>query len=205
MDKVVVYPGRFQPMLKHHAEVYNSLVKQYPDAEVYIGTSDKVEPGKSPFNFAEKQKIAQAHGIDPSRVLKVKNPYHMDSYPFDKDNTQVIFAVGEKDADQRFPANSVKKDGTPGYYQRLGSDDEPLPMSKRGYITVAPNVTDGGDVASASAFRQAMQGARSPEEAKQIYVKQFGSYDPDVFNLIYNKVADKTMEQMELNQMRKLA
>ena len=70
---------------------------------------------------------------------------------------------------------------------------------------MAPNVTDGGDVASASAFRQAMQGARSPEEAKQIYVKQFGSYDPDVFNLIYNKVADKTMEQMELNQMRKLA
>ena len=205
MDKVVVYPGRFQPMLKHHAEVYQRLVKQYPDAEVYIGTSDKVEPGKSPFNFAEKQKIAQAHGIDPSRVLQVKNPYHMDSYPFDKDNTQVIFAVGEKDAEQRFPANSVKKDGTPGYYQRLGSDDQPLPMSKRGYITVAPNVTDGGDVASASAFRQALQGARSPEEAKQIYVKQFGSYDPNVFKMIYNKVADKTMEQMELNQMRKLA
>ena len=201
----MVYPGRFQPMLKHHAEVYRRLVKQYPDAEVYIGTSDKVEPGKSPFNFAEKRKIAQAHGIDPSRVLQVKNPYHMDSYPFDKDNTQVIFAVGEKDAAERFPVNRKKKDGTPGYYQRLGSDSEPLPMSKRGYIVVAPNVTDGGDVASASAFRQALQGARSPEEAKQIYVKQFGSYDPDVFNLIYNKVADKTMEQMELNQMRKLA
>ena len=201
----MVYPGRFQPMLKHHAEVYQRLVKQYPDAEVYIGTSDKVEPGKSPFNFAEKRKIAQAHGIDPSRVLQVKNPYHMDSYPFDKDNTQVIFAVGEKDAAERFPVNRKKRDGTPGYYQRLGSDSEPLPMSKRGYIVVAPNVTDGGDVASASAFRQAMQGARSPKDAKQIYVKQFGSYDPDVFNLIYNKVADKTMEQMELNQMRKLA
>lgn len=201
----MVYPGRFQPMLKHHAEVYNSLVKQYPDAEVYIGTSDKVEPGKSPFNFAEKQKIAQAHGIDPSRVLQVKNPYHMDSYPFDKDNTEVIFAVGEKDAEQRFPVNQKKKDGTPGYYQRMGSDSEPLPMSKRGYIVVAPNVTDGGDVASASAFRQAMQGARSPEEAKQIYTKQFGSYDPDVFNLIYNKVAGKTMEQLDLNHMRKMA
>jgi len=201
----VVYPGRFQPMLKHHAEVYNSLVKQYPDAEVYIGTSDKVEPGKSPFNFAEKQKIAQAHGIDPSRVLQVKNPYHMDSYPFDKDNTEVIFAVGEKDAEQRFPVNQKKKDGTPGYYQRMGSDSEPLPMSKRGYITVAPNVTDDGEVASASAFRQAMQGARSPEEAKQTYTKQFGSYDPDVFNLIYNKVAGKTMEQLDLNHMRKMA
>ena len=205
MDKVVVYPGRFQPMLKHHAEVYRRLVNEYPDAEVYIGTSDKVEPGKSPFNFAEKQKIAQAHGIDPSRVLQVKNPYHMDSYPFDKDNTEVIFAVGEKDAAERFPVNKMKKDGTPGYYQRVGFDDKPLPMSQRGYITVAPNVTDGGDVASASAFRQAMQGARSPEEAKKIFVKQFGKYDPNVFNLIYNKVADKTMEQLDLNHMRRMA
>jgi hypothetical protein len=50
-----------------------------------------------------------------------------------------------------------------------------------------------------------MKGARSPEEAKQTYTKQFGSYDPDVFNLIYNKVAGKTMEQLDLNHMRKMA
>ena len=204
MDKVVVYPGRFQPMLKHHVEVYKQLQAQYPDADIYIGTSDKVAPD-SPFNFAQKQKIMKAHGIDPSRVIKAKNPYHVDSYPFDRDNTQVIFAVGEKDADQRFPANHVKKDGTPGYYQRLGFDDEPLPMTQRGYIAVAPNITNGGDVASASAFRQAMKNARSPEKAKQIYIKQFGEYDPDVFNLIYNKVAGKTMEQLDLNHMRKMA
>jgi hypothetical protein len=204
MDKVVVYPGRFQPMLKHHVEVYKQLQAQYPDADVYIGTSDKVAPD-SPFNFAEKQKIMKAHGIDPSRVIKAKNPYHVDSYPFDRDNTEVIFAVGEKDADQRFPANHVKKDGTPGYYQRVGFDDEPLPMTQRGYIAVAPNITSGGDVASASAFRQAMKNAKSPEQAKQIYTKQFGSYDPEVFNLIYNKVAGKTMEQLDLNHMRKMA
>ena len=200
----MVYPGRFQPMLKHHVEVYKQLQAQYPDADVYIGTSDKVAPD-SPFNFAEKQKIMKAHGIDPSRVIKAKNPYHVDSYPFDRDNTEVIFAVGEKDADQRFPANHVKKDGTPGYYQRVGFDDEPLPMTQRGYIAVAPNITSGGDVASASAFRQAMKNAKSPEQAKQIYTKQFGSYDPEVFNLIYNKVAGKTMEQLDLNHMRKMA
>ncbi len=200
----MVYPGRFQPMLKHHVEVYKQLQAQYPDADVYIGTSDKVAPD-SPFNFAQKQKIMKAHGIDPSRVIKAKNPYHVDSYPFDRDNTEVIFAVGEKDANQRFPANHVKKDGTPGYYQRVGFDDEPLPMSQRGYIAVAPNITNGGDVASASAFRSAMKNAKSPEEAKQIYTKQFGSYDPDVFNLIYDKVAGKTMEQLDLNHMRKMA
>jgi hypothetical protein len=68
-------------------------------------------------------------------------------------------------------------------------------MTQRGYIAVAPNITSGGDVASASAFRQAMKNAKSPEHAKQIYTKQFGSYDPKVFNLIYNKVAGKTMEK----------
>jgi hypothetical protein len=40
-----------------------------------------------------------------------------------------------------------------------------------------------------------MKNAKSPEHAKQIYTKQFGSYDPKVFNLIYNKVAGKTMEK----------
>ena len=38
MKKVVIYPGRFQPMLPHHAEVYNKLKAQFPGAEVYVAT-----------------------------------------------------------------------------------------------------------------------------------------------------------------------
>ena len=55
MKQVIIYPGRFQPMLSHHAEVYSQLQSQFPEADVYIGTSDKVESGKSPFTFKEKQ------------------------------------------------------------------------------------------------------------------------------------------------------
>ena len=81
MKQVIIYPGRFQPMLSHHAEVYRQLKSQFPEAEVFFGTSDKVESGKSPFNFAEKQQIAKAHGIDSHSVLLAKRPYHKDDYP----------------------------------------------------------------------------------------------------------------------------
>ena len=36
MKTIVIYPGRFQPMLSHHAEVYRQLTQTFPDAEVYI-------------------------------------------------------------------------------------------------------------------------------------------------------------------------
>ncbi len=54
MKKVVIYPGRFQPMLPHHASVYQKLQATFPGAGIYIATSDKVEGDKSPFNFKEK-------------------------------------------------------------------------------------------------------------------------------------------------------
>lgn len=54
-------------MLSHHVAVYDYLVKTFPDAEVFIGTSDKVDD-KSPFNYKEKQMIALSQGIDPNKV-----------------------------------------------------------------------------------------------------------------------------------------
>ena len=76
MKKVVIYPGRFQPMLGHHASVFQQLINDHADADVFITTADKTEPGKSPFNFKEKQFIATAHNIDPSKILKVKRNYN---------------------------------------------------------------------------------------------------------------------------------
>ena len=57
MKKVIIYPGRFQPMLPHHAEVYNRLQAQFPGSEVYVSSSNKVEGSKSAFNFDEKSQI----------------------------------------------------------------------------------------------------------------------------------------------------
>ena len=100
MKKVIIYPGRFQPMLSHHAQVFDQLNSLYNDADVYIATSDKVEPGKSPFNFEEKKQIIASHGIDPARVLYARSPYNWEElaqYVGDVENTVIFFAVGEKD------------------------------------------------------------------------------------------------------------
>jgi len=216
MNKVVIYPGRFQPMLSHHAEVFKQLQSQFPDAEVYVGTSDKVELPKSPFNFKEKQLIAAAHGIPADRVLAVTRPYNQEDYAkyFNPAETVIIFAVGEKDLD-RFPFNNtdpktgldmtVKGEPKPKYYQKINTlQADPKPMSERGYITLAPTIKIGDEVASASAFRDALKAAPDAETAKQIYTKQFGTYNEKVFNLIYNKIASANMSE-QINILRKLA
>jgi cytidyltransferase-like protein len=48
---VVIYVGRFQPFHKGHYGTYSHLVKKFGKDNVFIGTSDKVEKPKSPFNF----------------------------------------------------------------------------------------------------------------------------------------------------------
>ena len=107
MNKVVIYPGRFQPMLSHHVKVYDYLKKQFPDYQVYIGTSNKVAED-SPFTFKEKQAIATAQGIDPNNVLEAGQPYVHTFYKnFDHSDTVVIFAVGEKDMSTRFAMTNI--------------------------------------------------------------------------------------------------
>ena len=220
MKKVVIYPGRFQPMLNHHLAVYDHLKSAFPDAEVYIGTSDKTEEG-SPFNFKEKQLIAQTQGIDSDKVLFARQPYLHTFYDqFDHEETQVIFAVGEKDIGTRFPLNNIdpetgldmtvnpdKETGKhrPKYYQMINTiKDEPLPMKVRGYLYPVKNIEVEGEVASATAFRNAIKNSPDKESAKEVFSKQFKDYNEQVFNLVYNKLAGEKMSE-DLNIMKQLA
>jgi len=225
MKKVIIYPGRFQPMLSHHAEVYDKLQANYPGVDVYFGTSNKVDGDKSPFSFKEKQLIATAQGIDPNKVLLAGRPYVWDDYAkyFDADNTHIFFAVGEKDMqdDPRFTFNNVDpKSGLdmklrpnkdtgkvePKYYQMINTyKDDPRPMSQRGYIIQAPNVMSSSeDVASASAFRKALSDAPDKESAKEIFNKQFKEYNESIFDLVYNKIVGEKMNE-DLNILKQLA
>ncbi|MDA8842221.1 hypothetical protein N9N08_00920 [bacterium] len=225
MKKVIIYPGRFQPMLSHHAEVYDRLKAEYPGVDVYFGTSNKVEENKSPFSFKEKQLIATAQGIDPNKVLLANRPYVWDDYAkyFDADQTHIFFAVGEKDMedDPRFTFNNIDtKSGLdmklrpnkdtgevePKYYQMINTyKDDPRPMSQRGYIVQAPNVMSSGeDVASASAFRKALIDSPDKESAREIFNKQYKEYNESVFDLIYKKIVGDKMNE-DLNTLMKLA
>tara|TARA_B100000902_G_scaffold400023_1_gene474686 strand:- start:5096 stop:6712 length:1617 start_codon:yes stop_codon:yes gene_type:complete len=210
MKKVVIYPGRFQPMLPHHAKVYSQLQAQFPEAEVYISTSDKVEPGKSPFNFKEKAEImAQMHNIPMDKIIQAKSPYLVDSYAksFDQENTMVIFAVGAKDED-RFPMKNVdsetgldmtvRGEARPKYYQMINTlkQHPALPMSERGYVYNAPTVkSDNDEVASASAFRNAFVNAPDEGSRQEIFNKYMGAFDNNIYALFTNKLLDKKMKE----------
>jgi len=92
---VAIYPGRFQPMGKHHAQAYKWLKSKFDDA--FIATSDKVQLPKSPFSFNEKKKIISSYGIN--NVVKVRNPYQAQEIlkKYDPETTAAVFMVGEKD------------------------------------------------------------------------------------------------------------
>ena len=48
---VVVYPGRFQPFHKGHYHSYSQLVSKFGKQNVFIATSDKTQPGRSPLGL----------------------------------------------------------------------------------------------------------------------------------------------------------
>ena len=93
---VAIYPGRFQPMGKHHAKTFNWLKSKFPDA--YVATSGKVDLPKSPFSFSEKKKIINSHGIKD--VVQVKSPYQATEIlkKYDPETTAAVFMFGAKDA-----------------------------------------------------------------------------------------------------------
>ena len=73
---VVVYSGRFQPFHKGHYNTYQNLVKKFGKENVFIGTSNKVDAAKSPFNFKEKKLIMTTmFGIPSNKIVQIKNPY----------------------------------------------------------------------------------------------------------------------------------
>jgi len=218
MKKVVIYPGRFQPMLPHHAEVYKKLQATFPDAEIFVATSDKVDGSKSPFNFKEKAEImAQLHDIPVDKIIQANQPYLVDSYKnFNQEDNMVIFAVGEKDAEERFPMKNVDEKtgldmrvrGEPGpkYYQMINTlkQHPALPMSERGYIYIAPNVGKDGEVASASAFRRAFTSVGSEQEQREVFERYFGNFNQTIFALFKNKILGDKMKE-DLDILKKLA
>ena len=51
---IAVYPGRFQPMGRHHKATYDWMVGSFGAENSFIVTSDKVVLPDSPFGFEEK-------------------------------------------------------------------------------------------------------------------------------------------------------
>lgn len=188
IEKVLVlYPGRFQPFGKHHAATFLGLQQQFPSADVFIVTSD-VTGEKSPFNFNEKKAIISAYGL-ASKVKKVKNPYQALEVvsKYDPNSTALIFAVGKKDAERLSHGEYLKP--------YPGSVDSLDPLSKNGYVYVAPHISlkvPGYGEMSGSEIRKALgDPTKSNKEKKKLFNDIFGWYSEKLANIILNKLTMK--------------
>ena len=71
MKIIAIYPGRFQPFGKHHAESFKWLQSQFGANNSYIVTSNIVSLPKSPLNFKDKKDIITQYGLG-KHVVNVK-------------------------------------------------------------------------------------------------------------------------------------
>lgn len=185
----VIYPGRFQPFHKGHAQVYQHLCQKFGKDNVYIVTSNKVEMPKSPFSFVEKKAMIGLTGVDTSRVIQDSQPYRAPELvaQFDPANTILLFAISEKDMaeDPRFQFKP-KKDGSPSYFQQFTDLKQCQTLDKHGYMITVPtfNFTVLGQPAnSASQIREQFAGADLATQRK-IVTDLFGKFDNNVFNIM---------------------
>ena len=174
---VVIYVGRFQPMHKGHAGTYQHLVKKFGKDNVYIGTSDKVEKPKSPFNFNEKVKIMTTmFGIPKSKIYKVKNPYKPTEIlkKFDEDTTAFVTVVGEKDKNRLGGKYFQPYKGEPSVGYRDG-----------GYVYAAPQ--SGGGISGTETRNGLSVGS---DEQKQNFFKKraYGKFNATIFKMITDKL-----------------
>jgi len=187
---VAIYPGRFQPMGKHHAQVYDWLAKQFGKQHTYIATSDKVALPKSPFNFREKLQIIRKHGIQ--NVSQEKNVYAPENIlkKYDPKTTAVVFVYGKKDAGR---LRTTKKDGTPGYFQEYSkSKNNLLGYDQHGYFVTSPHISlkvKGFGEMSGTTLRQALAAAD-----KDTFKEIFGWFDPKIFDMVRSKLSEQIQE-----------
>jgi hypothetical protein len=190
--KIVLYPGRFQPMGRHHAEVFKSLQKQHGSENVFIVTSNKVAPPRSPLDFEEKKKIMIKHGIPDSQILQSRSPYRISELEgvFDPEGDIVVYAVGKKDMDEspRFSnLDGKRKDGSPAYLKSFDKNKNKLePFENHAYVMVAPHVSiklPNGEEMSGSTLRDAMANL-TPES----FEEAMGWFDKDIYEMLKGKI-----------------
>ncbi len=171
---VVIFSGAFQPPMPHHIKTYEWLTEQFPQADVYMASSNVTS--ERPFGFKQKQWLATQAGVPASNFVQVKNPYSAEEITrnYDATSTVLVFAFSEKDKDRL--GSNKKKDGSPKYIQPWpGSVEKCETMDKHGYFVITPLIKWdllGKEMDSASTFRNwyiKSQAKTRLEMAKALY------------------------------------
>jgi len=193
---IVVYPGRFQPWHKGHFAVYNHLVKNYGRDHVFIATSNKVDPPRSPFSFSEKTQFMHLTGVPEDRIIETRDPYRAVELvqKYDPETTKMILAVSAKDMadDPRFKFGP-KRDGSPSYLQPMPKDQSSMAtLDRHAYIMTVPtfNFTVLGEpMRSATEVRAQFKSADDATQ-RAIIKDLFGQYTREVHDLMMSKLAN---------------
>ena len=176
---VVVYAGRFQPMHKGHYKTFEHLQKKFGKSDVFIGTSNKTEKGRSPFNFKEKVKIMTTmFGIPKSKIVQVKNPYVPTEVlkRFNKKTTAFVTVVGQKDASRLDGKFFRKWDGNP----TEGYEDA-------GYLYIAP--MQGGAV-SGTEVRNGLSMGSDEQKEKFFKDRAYNKFNKTIFKFVTDKLSE---------------
>ena len=207
-ELVVLYPGRFQPFHLGHGDVFRALQSKFGRDNVYIATSNKVEPPKSPFNFSDKTVFMNAAGIPGDRIIEVTNPYKLPEPQFNPANTIFIAAVGAPDRDRLRP-DSIKKDGNPGYFKTFEKLENCQTADKHGYVIVADErqkvITLNGqpvDVSHGTPARAAWNAVRDNPKSRSEYLLQMYGRDDAEIGRILDKIP-KNINEDEYSPLEK--
>jgi len=154
MKKIVVMPGGFHPFHAGHMALYQSAVKAFPGADIYVAASN--DTSERPFPFKVKEKLAKASGVPAGHFVQVKSPFRpneiTDNYDPDKD--VLVFVRSEKDRNEEPKPGGKKKDGSLAYFQPYTGKNM-QPFSKHAYLAYLPTVEFGPGITSATEIRNA--------------------------------------------------
>lgn len=171
---VVLYAGRFQPFHPGHYESYRQAVSKFGRDNVYISTSDKTDPIRSPLSFKEKKTIiTQLFDVPKNRIVKVKNPYIPIEFTSKLDpNTAIIYVVGKKDVG-RFTKSK--------YFHKFKNTDVLAPFSKASYVWSPQESSITG-----TEVRKRLRGSI---DINQELLKIYKSRKPKAFDILIDKFA----------------
>jgi hypothetical protein len=154
MSTVVIMPGGFHPFHAGHMALYQSALKAFPSAEVYVAATNDTK--SRPFPFAIKEKLAKVAGVAPGHFIQVKSPFQPKEITdnFNPEQDVVIFVRSDKDKNESPKPGGTKKDGSSAYFQPVTGKDV-QPFGKHAYMAYLPTVEFGPGITSATEIRNA--------------------------------------------------
>jgi hypothetical protein len=172
---IAIYPGRFQPMGRHHFQTYQELAVQNGIENTFVATSNNMGPN-SPLSFEQKKSIMEAHGIPSSQIVEVRNPYYAKEVYEDMgppEEVEVQYFVGSKDMKENPRFQKTSGTTKEGYDWNIGV----LPH-------VEINVPGLGEM-SGTTLRQALK-----EASREEFETLMGWFDEEIYEMLQGSLKE---------------